>query len=109
MASSIQFDDDLEPCNQWVIDTAKELGFTFEYPISIDEQRYNAASSSLLYAFYDQHNEIIKNCPQQLLQGADETMMCSLIREKVIGKVGSKSLVSEIDLPHITCMCTHKG
>lgn len=55
------------------------------------------------------HEDIIKNCPHPLLLGADETMLCSLIKEKVITRIGSTTLASEIDLPHITCMCAHTG
>lgn len=39
--------------------------------------------------------------------GADETILSSLIKNKVITLPGNTCLRKEIDLPHILCMCAH--
>ena len=108
LAFELTEDDDLEPSRQWVTTTVKEMGLVLETPEDLEEARFNAASKRILKDFMQKHEEIITQCPLDLLFGADETMFKAILRGKVITlKEHYKIVRKQSNIPHITGVCTH--
>ena len=108
IASLLSAEEELEPSRVWINTTAEQLGFTLETPQDIEANRLDASSKSLIKRFYQIHKQLVESCPRALIFGADETMLKSVMRTKVLTHSGSdKILREESDIPHITSMCCH--
>lgn len=108
LAKKIADIEPVEPCRQWICSTASSLGFTLSSVFTIDPERYYCSSADLLVRFYETYEKLITSCPPQLIFGADETMIDSDFKNKVIAlKMHGTLLKVNIDVPHITAMCCH--
>ena len=107
-ASLLNADEELEPSRQWINNAAAKLELSLDYPTSIEEERFSAGSKKLIRKFYQLYKQLIETCPRQLLFGADETMLKSMMKTKVISNSSHDSLLRKTtDIPHITGMCCH--
>ena len=108
ISSTFSNDTDLEPTRQWINLVLEKLGLTLETPQEIEEHRWENCSKNLIKHFFTIHRELIEACPAPLLFGADETMLKSIMKGKVLTtKEHDKILRKESDIPHITAMCSH--
>ena len=101
-------EEEVEPSRQWINSTIKEIGLSLEYPAALEEERFHASSKNLIRSFYSLFRPLIEACPPQLLFGADETMLKSIMRTKVLTDSQNDNLLRKVsDIPHITGMCCH--
>ena len=99
---------ELDPSRQWMQSSAEELGLEFVAPKHVEETRVDAASLRLNMKFLIDHEEIISDCPPPLMFGADETMLKTLMKKKVLALINSGTKFRKAQqIPHITSMCTH--
>ena len=79
-------------------------------PIYLDADRVNTGNLRKLISFYEQHEQLIENCPFKLMFGADETMLDTTLRGKLIVDLSDPHPILNRDalkLPHVTSMCCH--
>lgn len=110
LALSIGSEETIEPTRPWVNDTVKEIGMQLKSPIYLDADRVNTGNLRKLISFYEQHEQLIENCPFQLMFGADETMLDTTLRGKLIVDLSDPHPILTRDalkLPHVTSMCCH--
>ena len=108
LAGHLVADEELEPSRQWINTTAEKIGLVLEVPAEIQEERFYAGSKRLITKFFTHFQSLIEQCPMQLLFGADETMLKSIIKKKVLTDGSHDALLRKTsDIPHITGMCCH--
>lgn len=98
-----------EPTRSWVNSILEELQLKFTTPIYVETVRADACSLQVLIEFYQNNEEIIKQCPIELLFGVDETMINSKFKGKVLiqEENDDKILRKLFKIPHITAVCCH--
>ena len=110
LALKIASMEPVEPSRQWIVSTSLSLGFSLDTVVTIDIDRYYCSSVNLLVNFYEKYEKLITSCPPQLIFGADETMLESHFKNKVIALATHETLLkADIEVPHITAMCCHSA
>ena len=76
-------------------------------PLYLDYDRINKGSLRKLLNFYETNSQLIENCLNQLMFGADETMLDTTLRGKlIVDLTDSHSILNKdaFKLPHVTNM-----
>ena len=110
IASSIAYYEDTEPTRSWINEIIEKLSIKLQKPIYIDTDRREASSRDRLINFYLKYKDIISRTPKCLLFGADETMMSTTYRGKILLPDGDEPhsiLKNAFKIPHITALCVH--
>ena len=110
IAESIVFMEDIEPSRSWINEVVEKLNIHLQKPIYIDSDRRDACSRDRLINFYITFRDIITRTHRCLLFGADETMMNTTYRGKVLLPDDDEPhsvLLNEFKIPHITALCVH--
>ena len=110
LAQTIADNEPLEPSRSWVNAQLEELQISLKKPVYIDAARRDACSKQRLVSFYEKHSQLISETPPELILGADETMLSTTYRGKVLtfDEEPHQMLVRKaFKIPHITAMCAH--
>ena len=108
IATTFSDDFDLEPSRQWINTVIEKLDLSLESTQTIDEARWDSCSKNIIKNFYRTYRAVIEACPRPLLFGADETMLKSVMRGKVLSTKEHDALLRrDSDIPHISAMCCH--
>ena len=97
------------PSRGWLNAVLDELDSAIKSRRFIDRARWESCSKAIIREYFIMHANIIKEVPRCLLLGADETMLTSIRKGKVVVPQSVKQALEEglPDMPHITAMCTH--
>ena len=97
------------PSRSWLNDVLDQLDAAIKSRRYIDPKRWNNCSKQIIREYYTLHANIIKEVPRCLIVGADETMMSSIRKGKVVVPRSVEQALEEglPDMPHITAMCSH--
>lgn len=110
IAESIVYYENTEPSRSWINEVVEKLSIRLQKPIYIDVDRRDACSRDRLVNFYLKFKTIISETPKCLLFGADETMMSTTYRGKILLPDDDEPhsiLKNEFKVPHITALCVH--
>ena len=110
IAETLSSEDEIEPSRSWINSVLEDVQLQFKKPVYVDSERADACSAQRLINFYINNKEIIQNCPIQLLLGADETMLNTTYRGKVLVTDDNPSdviLRKNFKIPHMTSLCCH--
>ena len=101
-----------EPTRSWINHVLEKAQMHFKKPIYIDEDRMDFCSLRRIMDFYSKYETLIKQCPLPLLFGADETMLDTTFRGKVLvsdANANGTVLRKSFKIPHITSLCCHSA
>ena len=110
LAVSLKDEETVEPTRSWVNEEVKKIGMQLQSPLYIDSDRINTGYLGKLIPFYENNEEIITQCPIPLMFGADETMLDTTLRGKLIVDIVDPHPILRRDplkIPHVTSMCCH--
>ena len=110
LALELRNEETVEPTRSWVNDEVKKIGMQLESPLYIDSDRMNKGYLVTLIPFYENNEELITQCPPSLIFGADETMLDTTLRGKLIVDFVDPHPVlgrEPLKMPHVTSMCCH--
>ena len=95
------------PVRSWVNKRLKELESSLKYKRLIDVKRIIACTPEHLSNYHTTHAELIRSTPAQLLFGADEVMMETSGRTKVLSPNANEEIIGHelAQMPHLTSMC----
>ena len=109
LAEKLEIETISPPVRSWVNKRLEELESSLKYKRLIDIKRLLACTPEHLSAYHTANAEFIQSTPAALLFGADETMMETSGRTKVltpdaVGEVIGPALEQ---MPHLTSMCAN--
>ena len=97
------------PVRSWVNKRLEELESSLKYRRLIDTNRLLACTPDHLLKYHSNHAELMKNTPPALIFGADETMLDTSFKTKVITPDHTAEIIAPhlVQIPHLTSMCCH--
>ena len=97
------------PVRSWVNKRLEELESSLRYKRLIDIKRIVACTPEHITNYHETHKELISGTPPALLFGADETMLESKGKSKVLTPDRVVEIIGEADpqIPHLTSICCH--
>ena len=97
------------PSRSWLNEVLDDLDAAIKSRRYIDPKRWLNCSKEIIRQYYVSYSNLIKEIPMCLLLGADETMLSSIRKGKVVVPRSVEQALEEglPDMPHITAMCSH--
>ena len=97
------------PVRSWVNKRLEELESSLRYKRLIDIKRLLACTPEHITDYHEKYHDLISGIPPALLFGADETMLDSSGKSKVITPDRVTEIIGSAlpQMPHLTSMCCH--